>query len=86
MQDPELCSKFELVIAGSLSHVEARLLNQFGLDGLVRHVGHLSRVEALALQRQADALPLLTSGQINMVTGKIVEYLASGRPILALAG
>ncbi len=56
------------------------------MDGVVRHVGHLSRADAVALQRRADALLLLTSGQIHMVTGKIVEYLAAGRPILALAG
>jgi glycosyltransferase involved in cell wall biosynthesis len=85
-EDPAAYSQLEFLIAGPLSAAEARRLRQFGLDGVLRHVGHLSRAQAVALQRRADALLLLTSAQVQMVTGKIVEYLASGRPILALAG
>ncbi len=55
-------------------------------DGLVRHVGALRRRDAVALQRRADALLLLTSGDhASQVTGKIFEYLAANRPIIAVA-
>jgi glycosyltransferase involved in cell wall biosynthesis len=77
--------RVELVIAGPLDRDQAQRLERFGLDGVVRHVGHLPRDEALALQRRADVLVLVTSGNRSNVPGKIWEYMASGRPILALA-
>ena len=49
------------------------------------HLGTLSRAQALALQRAADALVLLTSRNAGEATSKLYEYLASGRPVLALA-
>jgi glycosyltransferase involved in cell wall biosynthesis len=77
--------RIQFVIAGPLDRDQAERLERFGLDGVVSHVGHLPRAEALALQRRADVLVLVTSGDRSNVTGKIWEYLASGRPILALA-
>ena len=85
VREPELRTCVEFIIAGPLDRDQARRLEQFGLDGIVRHLGHLPRGEALALQRRADALVLVTSRNRSNVTGKIWEYLASGRPILALA-
>ncbi len=84
-ESPELSARLELMIAGPLSGIEAQRLQSFELDGIVRHVGHLARLQAIALQRRADALILITSRHRNVVTGKIFEYLAAGRPILALA-
>jgi glycosyltransferase involved in cell wall biosynthesis len=44
------------------------------------------RPVALALQRLADALLLVTApGEISVATGKLFEYLGARRPILALA-
>jgi glycosyltransferase involved in cell wall biosynthesis len=83
--EPGMRERVELVIAGPLDRDQAQRLERFGLDGVVRHVGHLPRNEALALQRRADVLVLVTSGNRSNVTGKIWEYLASGRLILALA-
>lgn len=84
VEDPGLGARLELVLAGPLSSAEELRLRQFRLDGVVRHVGHLSRVEAVALQRRADALLIVGPGQRDAVTGKIFEYLASGRPIVVL--
>jgi glycosyltransferase involved in cell wall biosynthesis len=83
---PEILSQLELVIAGPLSPIESQRLDDFGLHGVLRHVGQLPRLEAVALQRRGDALVLVTSTTRNVVTGKIFEYLASGRPILVLGG
>jgi glycosyltransferase involved in cell wall biosynthesis len=53
---------------------------------LVRHVGELDRPATIALQRAADVLLLLVTGpQRSIVTGKLFEYLAAGRPILAVS-
>jgi glycosyltransferase involved in cell wall biosynthesis len=52
----------------------------------VRFVGWLERRRALALQRAADTLLVVTAGaeRRSVATGKLFEYLASGRPILVL--
>ncbi len=76
--------QLELVVAGPLSSVEARRLREHCPDGAVRHVGFLPRIEAVALQRTADALLLIGSHQRDVVTGKLFEYLAAGRPIVTL--
>ena len=84
--DPALHERFEVVLASRLDSAEAALLATADtLDGVVRHVGELSRGEAIALQRAADALLLITSRNVGEATGKLFEYLGSGRPVLALA-
>ncbi len=83
---PEDASRIRLVLAGSLSDEERQVVNGVSRDGLVRHVGALRRPEAVTLQRRADALLLLTSGDhASQITGKIFEYLAANRPIIAVA-
>jgi glycosyltransferase involved in cell wall biosynthesis len=83
---PEDASRIRLVLAGSLSDEERDMVDGMNRDGLVRHVGALRRPDAVALQRRADALLLLTSGNhSSQITGKIFEYLAANRPIIALA-
>jgi glycosyltransferase involved in cell wall biosynthesis len=83
---PEEAGRTRIVLAGSLSDEERQMVDSMSRDGLVRHVGALPRGETVALQRRADALLLLTSGDhTSQVTGKIFEYLAANRPIIALA-
>lgn len=84
-EDDAIRDHVELIVAGPLDRDQAQRLERFRLDGVVRHVGHLPRAEALALQRRADVLVLLTSRNSSNITGKVWEYLAAGRPILALA-
>ena len=75
--------RLELVLAGPPE--EARLVAEHGLEGRARHVGRLPRWAALALQRRADVLVLVTSRHTYEAPGKLAEYLGAGRPILALA-
>lgn len=84
--DPDLPSRLELVIAGQPGPDDEALIAAAGVESIVRHVGRVSRASALALQRAADAVLLLTSTQGSEATGKLFEYLACGRPILALTG
>ena len=59
----------------------------FGLESLVDVHGRVSRDVCLAQQREADLLLLLESGAAEaagVLTGKLFEYLAAGRPILSL--
>jgi len=77
--------RVRLVLAGRTAVEDQRLLAEAELGESVRHVGLLERRAALALQRSADALVLLTGSHSSEATGKLFEYLAAGRPILALA-
>jgi len=84
-EEPETSERLKLMIAGRLDVEEDRRIRDLELDGLVEHVGHLTRAEATALQRSADVLVLITSRNVSEATGKIAEYVNAGRPILALA-
>jgi len=77
--------RVQLVLAGRTTVDDQALLAEADLGAAVRHVGLLERSAALALQRAADALVLLTGTHSSEATGKLFEYLAAGRPILALA-
>jgi glycosyltransferase involved in cell wall biosynthesis len=85
-EHPEAASRLQVVLAGRLDTTEQKLLADLEPSLPVVHVGYLDRAGAAALQREADALLLLTSvGHASQATGKLFEYIASGRPIIALA-
>jgi glycosyltransferase involved in cell wall biosynthesis len=84
--DPSVSERLQLVLAGRLDLEEERLIEEAGIGKLVRHVGTLSRGQAMALQRRADVLVLLTSPTLPWeLPGKVFEYFGARRPILALA-
>lgn len=83
--DPGLAERVELVVAGRPEGDEAALLENAGLGDVVRRCGYLPRDEALALQRAAGALVLITSRNRGEATGKLYEYMAARRPVIALA-
>ncbi len=71
--------------AGFEAHEQAR---QLGLEDVVEFRGQLAHREALAHQLAADILLLIVGsgpGSASVATGKVYEYLAAGKPILALA-
>jgi len=78
-------TRVRLVLAGRLTTADERLLAEARLGDAVLHLGLLDRAAALGLQRAADVLLLLTGTDASEATGKLYEYLAAGRPILALA-
>jgi glycosyltransferase involved in cell wall biosynthesis len=83
--DPSVEDRVQLVIAGAQTQQEQRLYAEHRDTEMIRPVGMLPRSEALALQRSADLLLLVTSGmRTGEATGKLFEYLATGRPILVL--
>jgi glycosyltransferase involved in cell wall biosynthesis len=73
------------VHCGRLTTEERDLIERIGAADVFDHLGTLDRADAIALQRSADALVLITSRSSSEATGKIFEYVASSRPILALA-
>lgn len=62
-------------------------LRTYGLEDIARDHGFVSREMSIALQKQADALLLLTwneSSYKGVIPGKLFEYMAIGKPIIAL--
>jgi glycosyltransferase involved in cell wall biosynthesis len=84
-EDPSLRDRVEIVLAGQRTAEERELYADPAHAPFVRHLGYVERSESLALQRAADVLLLVTSGaRTGEATGKLFEYLATGRPILVL--
>lgn len=85
-EQPDVAERLELVVVGPLTEDEQRLLSADVSPARIVRGGSLDRVQALALQRGADALLLLASpARTQLLNIKLFEYLAAGRPILALA-
>jgi glycosyltransferase involved in cell wall biosynthesis len=75
-----------VVFAGNFTAEEVSAMEEPPLEGVVRWLGRLSHSQALGLQRAADGLLFLaTPGASSVTTGKVYEYLATGKPILAFA-
>jgi glycosyltransferase involved in cell wall biosynthesis len=85
-RDPNTAANLELVIAGPLTAEEARLFDADVAPARIVTLGSLERDRALALQREADVLLLIAHPtRSQLLNIKLFEYLATGRPILALA-
>jgi glycosyltransferase involved in cell wall biosynthesis len=85
-QDPAAAERLELVVAGPLTAAESELMRTRVSPARIVVAGSLARERAMALQRSADVLLLVASpARSQLLNFKLFEYLAAGRPILALA-
>lgn len=84
-EQPETAASLEIVFAGALGAGERAAIEDASLGGVARTVGVLPRPQTLAIQRAADALLVIAPDRRpSVATGKLFEYLATGRPILVL--
>jgi glycosyltransferase involved in cell wall biosynthesis len=78
-------SDVEILFLGTRPESLQRLLSGFSNTLPVRVLPRLPHRAALALQTQASALLLLADrNREGVMTGKVFDYLAAGRPILAV--
>jgi glycosyltransferase involved in cell wall biosynthesis len=85
-EHPDDAARLELVVAGPLTEDEAQLMRTDVAPARIVVAGTVERERALTLQRGADALLLLASSRrTQLLNFKLFEYLAAGKPILALA-
>lgn len=78
--------RFRIVGVAEQGNLETA--KQYGLAQIIDHTGYLSHAQALQANVDADLLLLLVGDEAKfkpVYTGKVFEYLRSGRPILALA-
>jgi glycosyltransferase involved in cell wall biosynthesis len=84
-EQPERAAALELAIAGPLKPGERELLESIPGPVEVSLLGSMERERALALQHHADALLLIAQpARSQLINFKLFEYLATGRPIVAL--
>jgi glycosyltransferase involved in cell wall biosynthesis len=86
--DEEFARDFGLQLIGSLDRVAHGEIERSGLGNHVTVRGQMAHAEAIDAMRAADALLLIantTPGAEATVPGKLFEYLAVGRPVLAVA-
>src|SRR5215207_3772939 len=80
---PGLSDRVELLLAGQRTAEQQALHAEPAFAPFIRYLGFVERPTALAIQRRADVLVLITSGKRRgEATGKLFEYLAARRPIL----
>ncbi|AJC74883.1 hypothetical protein AJ81_08835 [Pseudothermotoga hypogea DSM 11164 = NBRC 106472] len=87
----DIYSKLKFIYAGKDYEYVQSLFDKFSMLDILENRGFVSRDEALRLQAQADLLLLIVyTGEDpqegrSIRTGKVYEYLATGRPILVIA-
>jgi glycosyltransferase involved in cell wall biosynthesis len=87
--DPTWADRLRLVLVGHLSPAEQRAAAELVDAGMVELLGPRERHETLACQAAAHALLLVDHVRprpASNAPGKLFEYLAARRPILALCG
>ncbi len=81
----ERSRQIKFVHVGLKEEVVLNLAKKIGVDDLVDFVGPCPYLETLKYTKGANALLLIAGGQRTEQTTKIFDYLASEKPILALA-
>ncbi len=88
-EDPAWAQRLHLILVGQLSAGERQAAARLEQLGVVEITGAVERDAALARQQDAHVLLLVDHVRpwpSSNVPGKFYEYLATRRPILALAG
>lgn len=83
-----LRDRLRIVLTGTLDHSVTKSIRQYKLEDYVRSTGYLAHPEIIKYQKSASVLLLVISDSPSakgVLTGKLFEYLAAGRPILAIA-
>lgn len=84
---PEAARYLRLRLVGELKALDVERIARAPLCDVVHHAPFLPHVDALAEQQAADLLFLYIAsgpGSAGVFTGKVFEYLAARRPVLAL--
>ena len=87
-EDSRFASLLEIRNVGKLDINALNTLKKYGLNKYLNKISYLSHQEVIAQQQRATILLLLVNRTPNaklIVTGKIFEYLISGRPVLCIA-
>jgi glycosyltransferase involved in cell wall biosynthesis len=87
-KNPQLGSRVRLAFQGGLESRHYKLFDSLGLIDRIVDLGYVDHTTSVANLIQSDLLWLVAAHRNRgeqVSTGKVYEYMASGKPILALA-
>lgn len=87
VENKEFASKFKLQLAGTVSDDVLQSIKKHGLKNHLKHFGYITHSDAVNLQKKSQVLLLIEIDSIEtreIIPGKLFEYMASNRPILAI--
>jgi glycosyltransferase involved in cell wall biosynthesis len=86
-ENPDFGKDLRIRLVGQVDQSVIENLNTYGLMENTEHITHVPHDEVKEIQDASQTLLLLVNNAPNakgILTGKLYEYLASGRPILAI--
>ena len=86
-RDPSAREEMRLCFTGGNEEIGPRERERYGLEGALEFTPSQPHIRSLVTMRSASVLALLGHGgsaDSLLYTGKIYEYLSSGRPVLAI--
>lgn len=84
---PEFNNDIELNFVGDIHESVSALVSELGLSEYTNFLGYVPHKEAIKYQKSARVLLVIipnVEGNKGIITGKVFEYMAANRPILAL--
>jgi glycosyltransferase involved in cell wall biosynthesis len=88
-EKPHLKEKIEVKFIGNYGKEAPAIVDKLELNNIVQFFGYMPHEKCLDLMVNSHILLLIVASEGNktagIVTGKLFEYLVSGRPVLALA-
>ncbi|MCB0795623.1 MAG: glycosyltransferase [Flavobacteriales bacterium] len=87
-RDPGFAAAFRLRLLGAVDHSVLQGIEDSGLAGQVERVPHVDHRKAMEEMQRASALLLVINDTPNakgILTSKLFEYLATGKPMVAVA-
>ncbi|QYJ67833.1 glycosyltransferase family 4 protein [Flavobacterium litorale] len=86
-ENQDFKANFQLKLIGAVSQEVLNTIADFKLNDYVNNLGYVSHTEALLEQRKSQVLLLIEINSPDtrcIIPGKLFEYMASERPILAI--
>ncbi len=83
-ENPDMLKSTRVRFVGGFDRAIELEIKQAGMDGNMELIGHVSHEEAIQYQCNSDLLLLIPGPKTLTLPGKLFEYLASRKPILAL--
>lgn len=87
LEEPGFASELKIVLAGAVSEDVVLSLAKYQLRSFTKDHGYVDHQKALQLQREARILLLLEKDTVEtreIIPGKVFEYMAAGRPVIAM--
>jgi glycosyltransferase involved in cell wall biosynthesis len=84
---PDFARKLEIKLVGKVDVLVRESIERCGLADYVNKIDYLPHDEVMRVQRSSHVLLLLVNRTKNakgILTGKFFEYMAAGRPVLAI--